>query len=171
MMDFEQYYNKNFERYKKYATSRIKRIDIAEDITQDAFIKLNESMGTIEETKYDSWLMVVIKNKAVDFFRKKSTMYESPLHNHPHVDMPDDGNNILMQMEANDTERQIRNEYNKVIQVAQELSPIYKKVFMMYELENMPHALIAKELGITIGASKSNLHKARKNIRERINNE
>jgi RNA polymerase sigma factor (sigma-70 family) len=45
-----------------------------------------------------------------------------------------------------------------------ELSPSYRKVLSLYIVEGYRHHEIAKCLGISIGTSKSNLSKARKQL-------
>ena len=46
------------------------------------------------------------------------------------------------------------------------LSPMYRAVFNLYVFDNMTHQEIAVKLGISVGTSKSNLAKARRNLRK-----
>jgi RNA polymerase sigma-70 factor (ECF subfamily) len=46
------------------------------------------------------------------------------------------------------------------------LSPAYRTVFNLFVIEGMTHEEIAARLGISVGASKSNLSKARDNLRK-----
>ena len=46
------------------------------------------------------------------------------------------------------------------------LSPMYRAVFNLYVLDNMTHQEIAVKMGISVGTSKSNLAKARRNLRK-----
>jgi RNA polymerase sigma-70 factor (ECF subfamily) len=48
----------------------------------------------------------------------------------------------------------------------QQLSPAYQMVFNLYVMENYSHQEIADQLGISIGTSKSNLAKARMNMKK-----
>ena len=54
--------------------------------------------------------------------------------------------------------------------LSEDLSEKYGLVFKMYLIENMSHQEISNELGITIGTSKSNLHKAKKKIYNELKN-
>jgi RNA polymerase sigma factor (sigma-70 family) len=47
-----------------------------------------------------------------------------------------------------------------------ELSPMYRAVFNLYVFDNMTHNEISNHLGINVGTSKSNLAKARRNLRK-----
>ena len=48
----------------------------------------------------------------------------------------------------------------------QSLSPAYRTVFNLYVIENYSHKEIAEILSISEGTSKSNLAKAKQNLRE-----
>ncbi|NCP46219.1 MAG: RNA polymerase subunit sigma-70, partial [Flavobacteriales bacterium] len=52
----------------------------------------------------------------------------------------------------------------------QELTPVYKTVFNLYVMEGYSHKEIAEELNINEGTSKSNLAKAKRNLRDLLEN-
>lgn len=64
-------------------------------------------------------------------------------------------------------------EYTFTVKDVQEamsqLTPMYRAVFNLYVFDNMTHQEIASKLGITVGTSKSNLAKARRNLRKILN--
>ncbi len=172
MIDFDKFYDDNFERYFKYAVSIVKQSDVAKDITQDSMIKLNESILDINPDKYHNWLTRVIKNKCIDHFRRnnKFSSIDGSMKKELRREVLLSGcyNDILDRFEAIDEENKIQKEYEYIMRKVDKLSPMYKLVFIMYEVENMSHAFISRELGISTGTSKSNLHKAKKNIRKMI---
>jgi len=47
----------------------------------------------------------------------------------------------------------------------QQLSPAYRMVFNLYVVDGFTHDEIAAQLGISVGASKSNLARAREKLR------
>ena len=53
-----------------------------------------------------------------------------------------------------------------VMEAVQKLSPAYKTVFNLYVLEGYNHNEISETLGISVGTSKSNLSKARFNLKK-----
>ena len=53
--------------------------------------------------------------------------------------------------------------------MVQKLSPAYRTVFNLYVIDGYKHEEIARILNITVGASKSNLFKARTAIQKLIN--
>jgi RNA polymerase sigma-70 factor (ECF subfamily) len=49
--------------------------------------------------------------------------------------------------------------------MVQKLSPAYRTVFNLYVIDGFKHEEIAELLGIAVGTSKSNLFKAKQNLR------
>ena len=56
--------------------------------------------------------------------------------------------------------------YEEIIRAVQELSPGYRTVFNLFVIEGMSHEEVANQLGVSIGTSKSNLSKARKQLQK-----
>lgn len=58
--------------------------------------------------------------------------------------------------------------YLDLVKLIQRLSPAYRATFSLFAIEGFSHEEIAKTLGISVGTSKSNLLKARKNLRDML---
>ncbi len=56
--------------------------------------------------------------------------------------------------------------YNELVKLIQKLSPAYRNTFSLYAIDGFTHEEISGILGISVGTSKSNLLKARKNLRK-----
>jgi RNA polymerase sigma-70 factor (ECF subfamily) len=56
--------------------------------------------------------------------------------------------------------------YKEIIEAIRLLSPAYRTVFNLFVIEGLTHEEIASQLGISVGSSKSNLSKARENLRK-----
>ena len=54
--------------------------------------------------------------------------------------------------------------------LAKEMKGKYGLVFNMYYMDEMSHKEIAQKLSINVGTSKSNLHKAKKKIYDKLKN-
>ena len=50
-----------------------------------------------------------------------------------------------------------------------ELPPGYRTVFVLHDVEGYEHEEVSDLLGVTVGTSKSQLHKARMRLRELLN--
>ena len=60
--------------------------------------------------------------------------------------------------------------YKELIAMVQSLSSAYRTVFNMYVIDGFKHEEVAAALGISVGTSKSNLMRARANLRKMIEN-
>lgn len=58
--------------------------------------------------------------------------------------------------------------YDEVIYQIQLLSPAYRAVFNLYAIDGYTHQEISEMLGISIGTSKSNLSRARKQLQKAL---
>jgi RNA polymerase sigma-70 factor (ECF subfamily) len=100
-------------------------------------------------------------NNAIDEFRKKKNdffLMES-IENVSDAEEEEDADN------EKEKEKEIKLKASQVIEAMQELSPAYRAVFNMFVFEEMTHAQIAEKLGISLGSSKSNLSKAKRNLK------
>ena len=73
--------------------------------------------------------------------------------------------------EVKDLARSIINSQSSEINAMQKLTPAYRTVFNLYVFEEMTHKEIADALGISVGTSKSNLAKAKHNLKKLLRKE
>jgi RNA polymerase sigma-70 factor, ECF subfamily len=135
----------------------------AEDLTQDAFLLMFRNLDKFRgNSALSTWLHRIAVNTVLMHFRKKSLRLIS-------LDEP----------YSNEEGRQVRREYGtRDVQLAgcvdrialtraiKELPQGCRTVFLLHEAAGYEHQEIAELLGCSIGNSKSQLHKARRRIRE-----
>ena len=149
---YNEHKNLAYGTVKKYVKDSF---DI-DDIVQKGFMKIFSHPEYLNNTKnLNGYLHVIFKNTSIDFLRKVkyNVEYDDVLT----AEVIDDvgyKEEMLLDIEI---------EMSK-------LSPMYSLVFKCYHIENMTHKDIAKKLGICEGTSKSNLHKATKNIQKKLKN-
>jgi RNA polymerase sigma-70 factor (ECF subfamily) len=125
-----------------------------DDVVQSGFMKIFDRPENINITKnLRGYLYVIFKNCSLDFIKKKKYTVE-------YVDSIT--GDIVEGIEyKQDMLSDIEVEMNK-------LSPMFHLVFKCYHIENMSHKDISEKLGICVGTSKSNLHRATKIIQNKI---
>ena len=150
--------SKLYEKYRKTVLTTsyryVKNKQIAEDITQDVFIKILNKIDTYKtNNNFDSWIKRVTTNKALDHLRK-----------HKYEKYIGDVSNINLSDEYVYDE----DEYRIILinNLLEKLSDSYRSVFELFYIDELPHKEIAKRLSINVGTSKSNLFKARNRIRK-----
>mgnify|MGYP001548906676 CR=1 FL=1 len=134
----------------------------AEELVSEGFIKLFKNIGRFEVNRYPDtisalkgWFKRILINTCIDAYRKN--------HNNAyHQQLADDSSN-LQDHSASGLDML---SYKEIIEAIRLLSPSYRTVFILFVIEGMSHEQISEQMGISVGASKSNLSKARENLRK-----
>ncbi len=147
-----------------------KNHDQAKDILQDGFIKMFHSMENFNRAgSFEGWIRRIMVNTAIDYFRRAKNSYLLLGEERSIEDFGDSDEEDILQDEA--AEEEIDLKPADVINAMQKLTPAYRTVFNLYVFEEMTHKEIADLLGINIGTSKSNLAKAKHNLRKLLKKE
>src|ERR1017187_9863586 len=101
------------------------------------------------------WFKKILINTCIDHYRKNSAHRKIKFISKETEDVVDYSSNGFDKLS-----------YKEIIGVIRELSPAYRTVFNLFVIEGLTHEEIGDHLGISIGASKSNLSKARENLRK-----
>ncbi len=137
--------------------------DEAKDMLQDAFIKLFKSMEKFNfEGSFEGWVRKIVVNTAIDHVRKAK-------HDFLLANKSESMEQIENQMEADEVDDApfaLEIDMEDVRKGMQQLSTAYRTVFNLYVFESYSHQQIAETLDINIGTSKSNLAKARANLKK-----
>ncbi len=153
-----------FRRYSRRVYSLCLRMarnkTDAEDLTQEAFLQLFRKIHTFRgESAFSTWLYRVCANVVLMWLRKKGLM-EIHLEN---TQKEKDSN----REEISAPDLVLSGTIDRLIldRAINELPTGYKKAFMLHDVEGYEHHEIAEILGCSIGNSKSQLHKARMQLR------
>ena len=133
----------------RYADSRGK----AAEILNDAFMKVFTNIDQYNSSRpFKPWLRQIIVNTAINHYHKHQKDQQL-------IDIATAEGEVS-------TEEEILSgiSYEEIIDMVQQLSPAYRTVFNLYVIEGFKHREIADMLDISVGTSKSNLHKAKKNL-------
>lgn len=134
----------------------------AVEIVNDGFLKVFKQLHIFKAEPYHyefalkGWMKKLFIYTAIDHYRKKQIRLSGEEITDEHLDTSE-------QINALD-----KMSYNELILLVQRLSPVYRTVFNLYVIDGYKHEEIATHLGISVGASKSNLFKARMNIQKMI---
>ena len=138
-----------------------KTMDEAEDVLQDGFIKVFQKISTYQgRGSFEGWLRRIMVNTAINNYKSASKHYY-------HEDIDNDHN---VELKADDVLLFEIVDYDKkqIIRLIHELPPGYKLVFNLYVIEGLTHKEIADELEISVNTSKSQLSKAKKLLRKKL---
>ncbi len=144
-----------------FKTCYVYGTDSAEEVAHEAFIKLFKYIHQFDEMRYDDvlatlkgWFKKILINACIDHYRKNIAHKKIKLINKESEDIADHCSNGFDSLS-----------YKEIVSAIRELSPGYRAVFNLFVMEGWSHEAIATQLGISIGASKSNLSKAREKLK------
>jgi RNA polymerase sigma-70 factor (ECF subfamily) len=85
MADFDDVYRRHLPSVFRYAVRCVGRRDIAEELAADAFLKLYRAFDAIDLDQLPGWLLTIVRNAAIDYWRHQTTeqRYLSTLHLEP----------------------------------------------------------------------------------------
>ena len=151
-----------YQRYHRRAYSICLRMTQstaeAEDLTQEVFIQLFRKMGSFRgESAFSTWLHRLTVNQVLMHFRKRGVQVEKTTED---GDVPEQ----MVPGTENFSKMPVLDRIALDNAVAQ-LPPGYRTVFILHDVEGFEHEEIARMLGLSIGTSKSQLHKARLKLR------
>ena len=136
----------------------------AEDLTQEAFLQLFRKIHTFRgESAFSSWLHRLTANIVLMRFRKKRLVAVSL----EELTRPDEERERPT-IEFGAPDLRLVGVFDRVnLQTAVgQLPEGYKSMFLLHDVHGFEHNEIATMLGCSVGNSKSQLHKARKRLRE-----
>ncbi|MES1223618.1 MAG: RNA polymerase sigma factor [Bacteroidota bacterium] len=141
----------------RYASNQ----DDAVEIINDGFLKIFREIPNYQPaysdvvSSFKGWLRKIMIYTAIDHFRK--------YHKHQ---MVKDLDTVVYHVPAHTIDALDRISHEEIISSVQQLSPAYRAVFNLFVIEDLSHEEISKHLGISVGTSKSNLAKARKQLQK-----
>lgn len=133
-----------------------KREDEAILVLNDGFLKVFGNITRFDtERPFKPWFRRILVNSAINYVKKQEKFKKQvSMEEAGHISIAED---ILSRLS-----------YRELMQMVQSLSAAYRTVFNLYVIDGFKHEEIAQMLGISIGASKSNLFKARAKLQDMI---
>ncbi|MBX6365686.1 MAG: sigma-70 family RNA polymerase sigma factor [Gemmatimonadetes bacterium] len=156
---FEALVRRHLRSAYAMALSRVREPADAEDVAQDAFLT---ALQRLEECRnpaqFGSWLLTIVRNKAMDVHRYRSVRDALPLERACEVS---DG--ASPQREAERAELR-----EDLLTALDGLTPLQREVILLYDIEGWSHKEISRRLGVSEGSARVHLHNARKALRARL---
>ena len=146
------------------AWRKIGDFHIAEDITQDTFLKAYQSLSTLKKPqRFASWLYVIAANYCKMWLRKKRLWTQS-LENTSSAQLEKStySGYVIEENERTVAESQ-REAVKKLLGKLQESE---RTVITLYYLGEMTHEEISEFLGVSVAAIKNRLYRARRRLKK-----
>ena len=156
---FELIYNRYHRRTYSLCLRMTQSGTEAEDLTQEVFIQLFRKIGSFRgDSAFSTWLHRMTVNQVLMHFRKRGVQNEKTTED---GEMPEQ----IVRGTEDQNKMPIIDRLALDKAVAQ-LPNGYRTVFMLHDVEGFEHEEIARMLNLSVGTSKSQLHKARLKLRK-----
>lgn len=141
----------------RYAKDRME----AEDVLQVAYVKIFQKVQEYRgQGSFEGWMRRIMVNTAIESYRKNMRMLQVVAIEEEHTQTVPSGSGFQEAFSHLGVQELMR--------LIQKLADGYRMVFNMYVMEGYSHKEIAETLGISEGASKSQLSRARAILQQEI---
>ena len=171
-MDFQTIYKEFYPKIHRYLFNILNDKELAEDFTQDVFIRVNEGLIKFEgRSKLSTWIYKIATNLARDYYKSatyqkgtRQTFSESFIEEHKKdknvwtVDKSELSDQVLVKKEMN----------NCIKRYVQDISENYRTVFVLSEYEGLKNQEIGDILELSLDTVKIRLYRARTQLKKKM---
>ncbi|HEY3280658.1 MAG TPA: RNA polymerase sigma factor [Armatimonadota bacterium] len=151
------------ERVTRLAFNMLGQMEDAQDVCQDAFLRLHQSLGSVDSNRpLGPWVYRIASNLCVDLLRRRKARPQT-------VDLPPEweANTPEERDDGSPQEQILKQEtQRKVLEAIQLLPPKDRTVVTLRYLDDLPYSDIAQSLGTTEANVMMRMSRARRKLRE-----
>ncbi len=161
---FEEIYQRHHRRTYSICLRMTQNPSEAEDLTQEVYIQIYRKAGSFRgESAFSTWLHRLTVNQVLMHFRRRSFKNERTTED---GEMPEP---IIIQAESSQKSPLL--DRIDIDNAVEQLPAGYKTIFILHDIEGFDHEEISRKIGVSVGTSKSQLHKARLKMRKLLKKE
>jgi len=152
MKGFDEIYHRHVDALFRFAVRQVGRRDIAEEITSEAFLALHRSQDRIDETQLPAWLYTVVRNRAIDYWRRQAAEQRALLeYERSRPKMTEQGSLLEHSLSQNKA-----------------LKPVHRACLILRYVYGMERGEIAQETGLSEVQVKGHLQYGRSLLRRQF---
>lgn len=157
---FSRLYDLYFKKIYQFVFYRVSHKEIAEDLTEDVFIKAYSKLSGINSnTSFEGWLYQIARNRVIDYYRDKKQM----------VALDEIENTFSYEETVIDT-LHLESRQKILLETLKKLKSDQQIVLKLKFFENLENEEIAEILGKTEGAIRVIQHRAMQKLKELLGN-
>lgn len=153
------------DQLKAYIVKRMADSSIADDILQEIFIKIHESIHSIkDETKICAWVFQIARNTINDYYRKhKTKLSEVQILSNTELNAIDETDSKL---EDNPTEHLASGLQDMINSLPEK----YAQALNMVEIQGLSQIQLSQKLNISVSGAKSRVQRGRQMLKDSLMN-
>lgn len=150
-MEIDRLWQLFHQPLKHFVASRTGDPVTADDIVQDAFIKIHLNIRNLrDDEKIKPWIYQITRNAIIDYYRRERSFEELP------YDLP-----------ASEEEIEISTQLASCIKpMIEQLPPKYREALTVTELQGHTQVQLSVQLGISLSGAKSRVQRGRLKLKE-----
>ncbi len=163
-MDFWDIHDEYYSRVRGFILGLVKNEAAADDLVQETFVRIQKSLDDLREpSKLSSWVFRIAHNLCQDHFRKSR---EVPLEEEEMCasQCRTGGEDLHKEIEQQEMGACIQDKVNM-------LPESLRAVILLFDTMDLSQREVAEILGITVDNVKVRLHRARKRLKEILQEE
>jgi len=170
--DVTAIYNKYYQQVYFYVLGRVfGKIELAQDLTNDTFCKVNEKIHLydVKKAKMNTWLITIANRVIIDYGRSKESKQDRFTKIGDYVDS--EGNEYFEVADSRESDIVDNNELSEILNKSiQNLKSNYREIATMFFLNQYSHEEISVLLDKPVGTVKGMIARSRAMIKESVNN-
>lgn len=163
-MDFWNVFDDYYRPVRKYIFNLVRDEWKADDLTQETFLTAKLKIEQLkDETKIKPWIFSIARNQCLDHFRLMKTR-------HPSVDLQ--GEAELIPIESLTHFKLEQDQMSRCVQDKMlQLTSAQREILVLFDVMEFSNQEIAELLGLTVNNVKVRLHRARKALKNILEQE
>ncbi len=169
--DFKSIVEAHQEKVRNTCFRFVKNSDDADELAQDVFIQIYESLSHFrEESELSTWIYRIAVNKSLDFIRKKNRKKRFA-HLTTLFGFGEDKEEIVIPAEDNPHKELEEKERKQILDEAiNNLSENQQTVITLSKYEGFSNKEIASIMKLSLSSIESLIHRAKKNLHKQLYN-
>ncbi|GAE35151.1 sigma-70 family RNA polymerase sigma factor [Halalkalibacter akibai] len=157
----ENLYIEYYDEIFRYLLKRVQRIELAQDLTQDTFIKAFNGLSSFQgKSSIKTWLYTIAHNTFINWYRR-----DTKFHYHS-IDIVQPMEQTLYSDPV--ASFQLKEKQQEVIHLIFKLKQDYQHVLILREFQELTYEEIAEVLDWKLSKVKTNLHRAKLELKKCI---
>jgi len=162
MKTFEKIYSENYSDTLNYINWRINNSEIAEELTNDVFVKVHKHLANFDESQstFSTWLRNITNNTVIDHFKTNHYGRNFTMSSDFSNDNGIDEFQFVADAEA-DSEMNREELSAKIMKSFRGLKPKYRKIAVLFFMNQKSYKEIAEILDVPMGTVFGMIHRCR----------
>jgi len=168
-VDFNQIYKEHYNKVINFISAKIgNKREIAEEIAQDTFVKVNEHLQKYDvyKGKLTTWIYTIANNKVIDYYRGDKSNYMVAVDGF----VNDEGEPTYQFKDTVNSDEAVNSEdtMSSVDHAMDVLNDKEKTIATMYFIDQMKYKEIAEQLNAPMGTVKGMVNRVRNKLQTQL---